>query len=176
MCVSYQSMDQGREDPTGEGQASSFPRGQTPGQTTARQSHAGSQDRGWRGQGGPFPPLHPTSPLPIPIHLHQPSLLGAPEHRARLTSSQRWLGPQGRDPTFCFPPRSPHPLDRCQRLQPLPGARGPGSARGRGLAFAAPRASSCWPSPSAPAPAGLSWTGERGRVRRCLWSTEKAKA
>ena len=137
---------------------------------------AGCKDRGWRRQGGPLPPLHPTFPFAIPTHLPQPSLLGAPKYHVRLTSSQEWLGPQGTDPTFCFPPRSPHPLDCCQRLRPLSGARGPGSAQGRGLAFAALHASSCWPSPSAPAPAGLSWMGKKGRVRRCLRSMEKAKA
>lgn len=106
----------------------------------------GAESRqGQAGQGGPFPRLLPYLP-------HLPSLLGDPEHHARS---------QGREPTFCFSPRSPHPLDHCRRLQPPSGAPGPGSAPGRGQASAAPRASSCWPSPSAPAPAGLSWAGRQ---------------
>lgn len=56
-------------------------------------------------------------------------------------------------PTFWFSPRPPHPLDHCWHQQALSAAQGPGSAQGRGLASAAPPASSCWPSPAAPSQA-----------------------
>lgn len=110
--------------------------------------------QGQAGQGGPFPRLLPYLP-------HLPPLLGDPKHHARS---------QGKKPTFCFSPQSPHPLDHCRRLQPPSGAPGPGSARGRGQASAAPRASSCWPSPSAPAPAGLSWAGRQAESGAALKS------
>lgn len=135
----------------GKGQFRSFPQGYTP----------RSYVPGWTERAGRILPitasyLSLSHPHPPPSSHH----CWSPQALCMAVSSQGWLWPQESNPTSCFPPRSPHPVGHWQSWQPLPGTRCLGSARGRGQAFAALRASSCWPNPSAPAPAGLSWMGK----------------